>query len=613
MTLIALTGIVSSTLTMAQSISKKGIPNTVAFDGELLNTDGSKVPDGSYNVSFYLYDVNQGGTPLWSENYKDVRVQNGSFHILLGKDSDSNPLRLPFYKKYYIGIQINDKKETRERIELFSTPYSLGAKYATEVSDNSITTNKLAKKSVTDEKIENVSWDKLTDVDPDPYSIYWTIIGNIIYGPERNYIGTIERKDFVIKSFSIQRMLFEPFGKVWLGTVEDSVDFEVIGKSTFSDDLYIKGKMGVGVDPPLAKVHVNSQSITPFRVDHQNTKIFEIETDGRVEIISSVSGGDGSKTSYPFILDVVDQGIAIKVEGDADNDNNFVSFWDDGGMTGRIEGESYLNWLADPVTIARSVYEVALGVAEIAAIAAAPVEPASILSFGADVIYLGVEIGLDLANIGVTYESSSGDYAEWLERIDSEEVITSGDIVGIYGGRISKSTKGAEQLSCISFSPIVLGNQPEKQKETLYEKVAFLGQIPIKISGKVNAGDFIIPSGLDDGTGIAVAPEMMTIDEYSKIVGRAWSSSEKESVKYVNVAIGLSNKEIVHVMQGNLKRNKNLNEKLSVREKRIQDAREKLSELEMQFLEINNSLEDLIESIPKNITSQPVNSELVNQ
>ena len=224
-TLIVLTGIVSNSFIMAQSASNKSIPNIIAFDGVLLDTDGYKVPDGSYDILFNFYDVPQGGSSLWSESHNGIKVKNGAFQILIGEVINSNPLELPFNKKYYIGVQIDNKEETRERIEIISTLYSLGTKYADEVADYSITTEKLADQSVTDDKIKSVDWNKITNVDPDPYSIYWTINGNIIYGPERNYIGTIEKKDFVMKSFSKVRMLFEPFGKVFLGSVQDSVDF----------------------------------------------------------------------------------------------------------------------------------------------------------------------------------------------------------------------------------------------------------------------------------------------------------------------------------------------------------------------------------------------------
>ena len=58
----------------------------------------------------------------------------------------------------------------------------------------------------------------------------------------------------------------------------------------------------------------------------------------------------------------------------------------------------------------------------------------------------------------------------------------------------------------VSTNPGVLGNMPDDNELWKYEKVAFMGQVPTMVRGVVN-GDFIIPSGLHDGTGIGVSSE----------------------------------------------------------------------------------------------------------
>ena len=104
---------------------------------------------------------------------------------------------------------------------------------------------------------------------------------------------------------------------------------------------------------------------------------------------------------------------------------------------------------------------------------------------------------------GVSYKSSGSDFAEWLPRLEGEERIEAGDIVGVFEGRISRKTAGANQVMVISKAPIVLGNSPPESEEHLYEKVAFVGQAPAKVRGPVKAGDYIIASGLNDGTSVA--------------------------------------------------------------------------------------------------------------
>ncbi len=133
----------------------------------------------------------------------------------------------------------------------------------------------------------------------------------------------------------------------------------------------------------------------------------------------------------------------------------------------------------------------------------------------------------------------SADYAECLPRLQADEVIELGDIVGVFGGKITKTVTDAHHAMAITDRPIVLGNTPDPQDRHLYEPVAFLGQVPIKVRGSVQSGDFIIPCGLNDGTGIAVSPNKITPIQYKLVVGRAWESSDEEAVKRINTAVGL--------------------------------------------------------------------------
>lgn len=587
----------------SQTPGNSGIPHVIVFQSVITEKDGRAIPDGTYDVSFSIYDVKEGGNPVWTEIHPGFKIEKGNLNVLLGKKNPSNPIAFKFDRKLYLDIKINNDVNIHQRIELGSTAYSLASEYAEEVDDLSITTDKFADGAVTDEKIESVSFSALRDdISPDPYSVYWTILGNIILGPERNYIGTIEAKDFVIKTFSIERMRFGPTGRVTMGTPEHTVIFTVIGKTKFQD-TFIKGDLGVGVMPGAAKVHINSpgqvpfsngviDDIPPFRVDVDDVTRFKVNQNGKVVISTAVGDGDeDERDKYPLFLNSEEQGIGIKVKGSSDNDNNFVSFWNNKGMQGRIEGENYEDYISDPAYLMRDAYIIATGVADVLAFGlASSIEPASAIAFTAEVLYNEVVIVLENTNLGVTYESSSGDYAEWLEKTDEDEVFQAGEIVGIVNGKITKNTIDADQLSCISFAPIVLGNKPPADKTSLYEKVAFLGQVPVKVIGKVNRGDYIIPSGLNDGTGIAVAPEMMTIDEYLIVLGRTWGESDNEDIKYVNTAIGFDNDEIIKIIQLENQKQVKLNSAVELTEKKIQQARQKLSDMNIEIEKVSNHL-----------------------
>jgi hypothetical protein len=150
---------------------------------------------------------------------------------------------------------------------------------------------------------------------------------------------------------------------------------------------------------------------------------------------------------------------------------------------------------------------------------------------------------------GVTYESGSGDYAEWLERLDPDEQLRAGEIVGVHGGKVTRNTEGADQTMVVSYKPIVLGNMPAAERQSAFEKVAFMGQTLVKVVGHVNKGDYILPSGKHDGLGIAIAPDTIRVDQLSSVVGIAWGAGGTPGrLGLVNVAVGLRPVEFTRVI-----------------------------------------------------------------
>ena len=140
---------------------------------------------------------------------------------------------------------------------------------------------------------------------------------------------------------------------------------------------------------------------------------------------------------------------------------------------------------------------------------------------------------------GIRYNTTGSDLSEYLPRLRAEELIDPGDIVGISGGKISKITESADYIRVVSTAPGWVGNCPGEEKEYLYEQVAFVGQAPVRVRGTVQTGDFIIPSGLNDGVGVAVSPEKLTPGQAVQVVGRAWEGSSEKAVKKINSAVGL--------------------------------------------------------------------------
>ncbi len=324
-------------------------------------------------------------------------------------------------------------------------------------------------------------------------------------------------------------------------------------------------------------------------------------------------GDKSSYESYPLRVEGGTQGIAVKIDGTRSSNNYFVTFWDDEKIQGRIEGQTTLELLTDPEyifdnilfanEIIRSTVDVAKASAGVVsastsstacvglgACVTTPV-PSLIAGAIAEVVMEAANLALVIAepilynvfkhtNIGVSYQSGAGDYAEWLPKSNPGEKFMPGDIVGVKGGFISRNTGDAGHLMVISSNPIVLGNMPDQGREAEYEKVAFMGQVPVKVYGKVKTGDFILAGGNNNGAGIAVSPDDIQPDQYNEIVGVAWSESESLQYGYVNAVVGMNGNYMAL-----------MNEK---QEQKIKEQETEIAGLKEQLDRMNNALAQLL-------------------
>src|SRR5438046_1731275 len=78
----------SMPLFTASADAAQGINRTINFQGKLINkTTGLNVANGAYDFTFKLYDLNSGGTLLWTENWtggNQITVTDGIFRATLG-------------------------------------------------------------------------------------------------------------------------------------------------------------------------------------------------------------------------------------------------------------------------------------------------------------------------------------------------------------------------------------------------------------------------------------------------------------------------------------------------------------------------------------------------
>jgi len=108
------------------------MPPVLSYQGVLADGSGVAVPDGTYSITFRIYNVGgTGGTALWVEtDYVDV--SKGTFSVLLGATAMLSIL--PFNETYYIGLSIEGGAELPRQI-LARTPYSFSAKAVSGTSN----------------------------------------------------------------------------------------------------------------------------------------------------------------------------------------------------------------------------------------------------------------------------------------------------------------------------------------------------------------------------------------------------------------------------------------------------------------------------------------------
>ncbi len=119
---------VAALLVLMSSPSLAAIPETMSYEGVLLDAEGVPVEDGDYDITFRVYDVDVGGSALWTE-LQSVPLSDGVFDVILGTVA---PLSLPFDAPYWLGVTIGAEAELEPRHELAAAPYAHRAKYADE-------------------------------------------------------------------------------------------------------------------------------------------------------------------------------------------------------------------------------------------------------------------------------------------------------------------------------------------------------------------------------------------------------------------------------------------------------------------------------------------------
>ncbi|GAB6043566.1 C1q-like domain-containing protein [Endothiovibrio diazotrophicus] len=134
-------------------------PAVINFQGKL--SDVSGVPlSGQYSITFVIYDVAVGGTPLWVESHDFVDVKRGLFNVLLG-DGTTPPFSTLFTGgDYWLEVQVAGDAPMVPRQRIGSVAYSFHSDHA-DVADTVVNETD---PTVAPEVKDGVVWSEVGDM-----------------------------------------------------------------------------------------------------------------------------------------------------------------------------------------------------------------------------------------------------------------------------------------------------------------------------------------------------------------------------------------------------------------------------------------------------------------
>lgn len=114
---------------LATTFVHAAVPHLIRFQGKVTDKAGGPL-NGSYNITFRVYDAVTGGTLKWSETQSAIPVNNGIFTVLLGNATQPNGMDLPFSAPYWLSMEVNSDGEMAPRQQLSSVGYAIHAETA---------------------------------------------------------------------------------------------------------------------------------------------------------------------------------------------------------------------------------------------------------------------------------------------------------------------------------------------------------------------------------------------------------------------------------------------------------------------------------------------------
>ena len=220
------------------AVAVADVPQLINLQGVLKDPGGTPVPDGSYSVTFKIYDVPTGGLAIWTET-QTVSTSNGLFTVLLGS-STPVPESLFYNPSRWLGITVGADPEMSPRQQFSSTGYSFVSSQWTSAGENLFRLNGNVGIGTTSPLTRlHVNGDNLTVGDEAD------ITRGIIFRRNGAEVGRITTSTgqmaFQNSSSGDLNMVISSNGNVGIGTTSPGNKLDVIGGAAFQGNhLYIR-------------------------------------------------------------------------------------------------------------------------------------------------------------------------------------------------------------------------------------------------------------------------------------------------------------------------------------------------------------------------------------
>jgi hypothetical protein len=259
--------LIALALLMGYQVVWAQIPSTMSYQGVLHDGSGGAVADSLYAITFNLYDISTGGTPLWTE-VQDVQVKGGIFSVILG---NVTTLNLPFDVSYWLGVTVEGSPEFSPRRELTASPYSLNAK---SIEAGAVTESALADSSVTSGKIANDAVGSSEIAGGTVVRSLNSLTDDVTLAPGPNVAISVSGDTLTIGATSVgdtdwtvsgNDMYSSVSGNVGIGTASPSVKLDVSGGINTDSDYNIGGNAvlsTLGTDNLLVGVGAGANNTT---------------------------------------------------------------------------------------------------------------------------------------------------------------------------------------------------------------------------------------------------------------------------------------------------------------------------------------------------------------